>query len=346
MNSNINNGIEIKLLTMILTKTINYKLNQFNSHHFKRIGYDVEGKDSIDVKIEDIGKRSRVKVEAQCDICGNIKTLNYNKYLKNISKYNFYSCSNKCSVSKGELTCLQKFGSKYPLQNEQIKKELKDYFLEKFGVENPSQSDSIKKKREKTMIEKFGVKTNIILPEIHAKAIQISRSIESDNKRKETNLEKYGFDNPMKSKEIYQKFKKTNLEKYGCEYPAQNIDVFNRTQLTGLKLKTYEGIFYQGSYELDLLKKLQELELINEVMRSKPIKYKINDSERVYFPDFYIKKYNLLLEVKSDYYFELHYEKNIAKQNTCINQGFNFLFIINKDYTEFELFLKQKDHQF
>ena len=119
---------------MILTKTINFKLNQFNSHHFKRIGYDIEGKESIDVRIEDIGKSSKVKVRVKCDVCGFEKDLNYKKYNKNIKSHNIYACSNKCAVIKGEKTCLEKYGTKYALQNDEIKNELKQYFVEKFGV--------------------------------------------------------------------------------------------------------------------------------------------------------------------------------------------------------------------
>ena len=79
---------------MILTKTINFILNQFNSHHFRRLGYDVDGKESIDVKIEDIGKGTMVRIEVQCDVCDGHKTIGYRKYWKNFNKYGIYSCSN------------------------------------------------------------------------------------------------------------------------------------------------------------------------------------------------------------------------------------------------------------
>ena len=64
---------------MILTKEIEIHLNQFKSHYYKRLGYDVNDKNSIVVKIEDIGKGSTLKIKAKCDICNNIKEISYRK---------------------------------------------------------------------------------------------------------------------------------------------------------------------------------------------------------------------------------------------------------------------------
>ena len=45
----------------------------------------------------------------------------------------------------------------------------------------------------------------------------IKKSLEkSKEKRRQTNLEKYGCENPFQSDEIKEKIKQTNLEKYGC----------------------------------------------------------------------------------------------------------------------------------
>lgn len=41
---------------MILTEKIKVELNKFNVNHYRKLGYDVDGIESIDVKIEDIGK--------------------------------------------------------------------------------------------------------------------------------------------------------------------------------------------------------------------------------------------------------------------------------------------------
>lgn len=121
---------------MILTKTINFSLNQFNYHHFKRIGYDVEGKDSIEVRLEDIGKGTMVKIEAKCDICGRNKTIGYRKYWKNYNKYGIYSCSNKCSMFKNRKSNLEKYGVEHQCLNKDVKENILKTKLKKGLISN------------------------------------------------------------------------------------------------------------------------------------------------------------------------------------------------------------------
>ena len=52
----------------------------------------------------------------------------------------------------------------------------------------------------------------------------------------------------------------------------------------------------------------------------------------MYFPDFYYKEKNLIIEIKSTYYYNKYLNKNLAKQEACISQGYNFIFIIDNDY--------------
>jgi hypothetical protein len=47
------------------------------------------------------------------------------------------------------------------------------------------------------------------------------------NKRKITSLEKWGVDNPSKSKDIKEKVKDTNRLKFGFDFPLQNPDILN-----------------------------------------------------------------------------------------------------------------------
>jgi hypothetical protein len=321
---------------MILTEKIKVELNKFNVNHYRKLGYDVDSIESIDVKIEDIGKGSNLEVEAKCDFCEKIKSIRYKAYLKNTSKHNLYACSNKCAMYKNELTCLEKYGAKYPLQSEEIKDNLKKYFLGKFGFDNPSKSEGTKKAREKTMLERFGYKTNIIIPETHKKAVELSITKESIDKRKQTTLKNWGVENAMKSKVVYDKFKKTNIEKYGYEFPAQNTEIFDKTQKSGLKFKDYEGIQYQGSYELDLLQKMKEWNILDKIKRLNSIEYIFENSTHVYFPDFYISECNLIIEVKSSYYYKLSLNKNLSKKAKCEELNYDFLFAIDKNYHELE----------
>jgi hypothetical protein len=59
------------------------------------------------------------------------------------------------------------------------------------------------------------------------------------------------------------------------------------------------------------------------------IKYLMLDgTEHTYYPDFYIKSTNTIIEVKSAWTYENWKEKNLAKQKACLEQGFKFEFII------------------
>lgn len=45
---------------------------------------------------------------------------------------------------------------------------------------------------------------------------------------------------------------------------------------------------------------------------------------------FFIKELNLIIEIKSSYYFNIDYNKNIAKIKACSN--LNYIIIIDKNY--------------
>jgi len=40
------------------------------------------------------------------------------------------------------------------------------------------------------------------------------------------------------------------------------------------------------------------------------------------------------VEIKSKYIYDLEFEQNILKQQACINAGYNYIFIIDKNYTD------------
>ena len=58
------------------------------------------------------------------------------------------------------------------------------------------------------------------------------------------------------------------------------------------------------------------------------IQYIFKNTKRTYYHDFYIKSTNTIIEVKSQWTFDKWKEKNLAKQKACLEQGFNFEFII------------------
>lgn len=86
---------------------------------------------------------------------------------------------------------------------------------------------------------------------------------------------------------------------------------------------------------MDFLEFCDNNNILNKISKIKSIKYEYENKLKYYHPDFFIEELNLIIEIKSDYYYELYLEKNICKKKYCIEQGYDFIFIINKDYIEF-----------
>ena len=340
---------------MIITKEVKIKINPQNIKHYINLGYVCNPRDEIIIKTEHLSKGSNYKIRVKCDKCGKEKNLIYLKYFENINRGGYYSCSNKCSVEKQENYFLEKYGVKIIFQNENIKNlskqtKLKKYGdenynninkniktnLEKYGCENVSSSQIIKNKKKETNLKNWGVEN-------------VFQNEDIKEKSKQTCLEKYGvksytqtdeYKNYIKSLNIdynviQEKMKITCLKKYNCEYSAQNIDIFNKTQMIQLKMKYYKDIRYQGTYELDFLIFCDNNNILNELTKIKSLKYFYENKNKIYHPDFFIQKLNLIIEIKSDYYYNLYLEKNLCKQNSCIKQNYDFMFIINKNYDNF-----------
>lgn len=319
---------------MLLTEYVEISITNRNRNYYKNLGYTINSSRLL-VHINDLNTNSKERVDVICDVCSKEKNITYFDYIKSISNGGYYTCDSICAKDKVQSTNMEKYGVNYSLQSTFKINELKEYFLNKFGVDNPSKDKNVKEKRRNTMYSKYGFDTNIIIPETHNKAIEMAKTSSAKLKRIETNKNKFGYDNPMKSKEIYEKFKNTNIEKYGVEFPAQNSEIYTKTQKTQLKIMVYKGIPYQGTYELDFLKNCDSLNILDKIKKIKSIKYKLDGKNKYYHPDFFIEDLNLIIEIKSNYYYNLYHEKNICKQKSCINQGYDFLFIIDKDYTEF-----------
>ena len=62
-------------------------------------------------------------------------------------------------------------------------------------------------------------------------------------------------------------------------------------------------------------------------------------SHHFYHPDYYLEKWNLIVEIKSHYWFQVHQEVCLAKQKASLEQGYDYIMIMDKNYEEFFQFL-------
>lgn len=288
---------------MILDTEVEILLVSKRNSYYRSLGYEIEWGKKILVKIEHLCLGSKVEINVKCDICGIEKIINYQKYIKNIKGTGIYCCSNICSVFKTKKTNLEKYGFENPGQSDIVREKMKNTCLEKYGEENTCRVDSVREKMKQTRIKRYG--TSSILGSENAK-----------NKKNET-----------------------CLKRYGVIHALQNKELFEKSQITGKKIKIHNltNLKYQGTYEKDFLD-FCFYKNIN-VEKIPTIKYFFKESERCYYPDFYLPVKNLIIEIKSKYYYEINLEKNIEKKKACLEQGYNFIFIIDKDYSELNTIL-------
>lgn len=278
-----------------------------------------------EIKVSELSKGSHSLIEVQCDVCGNIKTMEYRTYLLNM-KYGFYSCI-KCKNIKSNKTNLEKYGCENVFQNNDIKRKSKNTIINKYGVDNVSKSNVVKNKKIKTNMKhwgtKWGLSSKIII-----------------EKRFKTNLEKYGVKNVFQNEMIKNKIKNTNYERYGVEYVTQNEYIYKKILKTSALVSKYRNteLNYQCSFEKDFLDRYYDkINIINGF----PIKYKYDGKEKTYYPDFYLPDYNLIVEIKGSNWYMKYLDKNLSKKEKCIDDGYDFIFIIDKNYDEFN----EKLHQ-
>jgi len=368
---------------MILTEKIEIKTTNKNIGYYKKIGFDINSGDVIEIIPEQLPETSKIKIDVKCDNCGKNLNISYYSYLRNTKDNKNYYC-NKCSFIKAKDTNLKKYGFESPLQRVDIIEKIKNSNKIKYGVEFPSQSKEIKEKIKKTCLNKYG-ETSYMKTEQFKNSFKVKYGVDCPlkkeeflNKFKKTNLEKYGFitplkseiikdkisktkkdkygnenfnnrkkykdtcleifgfENPMMNPEVQNKLKKVMLDKYDVEFPSQHEYFFKKMLKNGFKINKYKDLYYQGSYELDFLEKYYHI----GIKRHNSIKYIYNNKEHIYFPDFYFEPLNLIIEIKSKKWYDENLEKNLAKQKSCQEQGYNFIFLIDKNYEVFNKLIK------
>ncbi len=271
--------------------------NSKNKNLFREKGYDIVDDTDIMIKVDDLPESSTFRVRVLCDICRKEHYIEYRHYLRNIKQYGYYSCQGKCSRKKFKQTNIDRYGVDNPAILLEIQEKIKTTNIERYGCENTFQSTKIKEKI------------------------------------KNTNLKKYGCENPNQNKDIKEKKKKTSYLKYGTEHPMHNEKIFSKNQKNCFLIKLHEntGLYYRSSYEKHFLDFCFNRNII--VTKGKRIEYFIENVKHYYFSDFFIKDKNLIVEIKSEWTYQNDIAKNKLKEEFTQKSGYDFLFVINKDYT-------------
>ena len=281
--------------------------------------------------------------EGLCKICGKEAIfVNLNGYKKCCCKKHIdlyaYQCRKKYSLinfgvenpfqrkdckEKIKQTNIIKLGVEYPSQSPIIRKKIIEICLQNWGVENVFQNETIKEKCKQTCLKNYSVEYP-------------SQSKEIQEKQKSTCLKNFGVEYSFQSEEVKEKSKQTCLEHFDVEYNMQNPIIFVKAQKSRFKSKNFRdtNIYYRGTYEEDFVEKYHGR--YPDMINAESIKYMFEGREHIYFPDFFIPSLNLIIEIKNSHLAERDKDKIEAKKNATIAAGFNYIMIMNKDYSNFE----------
>jgi hypothetical protein len=300
---------------MIKNKELKVKIAGPNIKYYRDKGLNIKNGEIINIPIDLINPNSHIKITAICDLCQKenlVSIKNYNYQTKDNKKYTCH----KCSIIKAKKTKKIRYGNENFNNREKAQKTI----FEKYNVDHISKIPGHYNKVIKTMNEKYGM--------------HFSKTAEFKEKFKKSMNDNFGVDYPMESDIIRKKSENTLMNKYGVHNISQLKSNFEKIKKSSLNIKKYRdsNIYYQGSFELDFLEKFYNK---IEISNAPSIKYNLNKSDHIYFPDFYIKSYNLIIEIKSSYFYNRDYKIIKEKEKFVINSGFNYLLILDKNYEEF-----------
>jgi hypothetical protein len=244
-----------------------------------------------------------------------------------------YAMQSKEVKEKGKQTKKEKYGNEYYTNREKSSETC----FKHFGVKNPLQSKEIRNKGKQTKKEKYGDEnyTNLEKTKQTKQKRYGDENYNNKEKTKQTNLKNHGVECSFQCKETKEKGKQTCLKNYGVEHPNQNKEIFEKAQKNAFKIKYFRNtnIYYRGSYEFDFLEKYYNK--YPDIQNAQSIKYKFNENQHYYFPDFYIPSLNLIIECKNSYLVKRDKLQIKAKKKATIINDFKYIMIINKNYNDF-----------
>ena len=228
---------------MLKNSNIKVYISYRNKTHYLKLGYKPILNQELEIKTDHLPTSSHVKVDVICSICKIENNIQYDKYIINVKRHNFYGCK-KCSRQKAALTS-----------------------VDRYGVDNYSKTDEWKKRVEDTNIHKYGYKTNLLCPEFkeNIKGIlfekygtdkfwEIRESNDKNRKLKLIDIGEIDIVNILKSEDLYSEF----LDIEDIDYVLYRNECRRVTVSNTRKLMNdwdgfdyYDSIDISGNFKLD-----------------------------------------------------------------------------------------------
>lgn len=239
-----------------------------------------------------------------------------------LNLYGGYTLASPILREKFEKTMIDKYGTVYAQQSEDIRHKTKETNIDRYELPYTLNNPNINQ-------QKYGVDFTWAIPGVLEKQCQnrklnilekygvenVSQLKWVQDTIKENNIEKYGCEHPMQSQYIKNKQIQTMIERYGIEHSMHVPEIFERAfQSTHRKRYKHikyitifnDNITYQTKIELDFVK---QCELNNvRIVNGDTIPYTFNGKNKKYYIDFkifYDNKWQLTeLKAPHKWYFE------------------------------------------
>lgn len=289
--------------------------------------------------------------------------------------FTYVSCDKwcECAREKRKQTSVSKYGTPHPSQSDEVKNTIAETNLDRYGVKSTSQIPEIKNKQQQTLIANYGAEPwrnpKIIekRKNTNFKKYGAPSSPAANEKRKKTMTELYGVEHALQNREIWQKsidtmidrygdipsrldeFKEkaasTNIERYGVTHIMKDPKRFSEAHAYRKKkfiLPSARVVNLQG-YEPYVIDELlshgipEHDMIIDDYSKMPAIQYVFEEKERTFYPDIFIPRLNILIDVKSTFTYTYEKDKNIAKYTACKQLGYNFRFIIRANKSQLKI---------
>jgi len=337
---------------MIISKNIVIKITNNTLNYYKKKNYNCMVGDLIKINIIDLPNQSTKTITVKCDICNNIKDIQYRRYNNNVKNQNFYTCSLSCSQIKIKNTKLKNHGDKNFSNIEKRKLTCKNKYnnevykniekrkitnINKYGYEHVIMNEKIKKQRLNTYINRYNFShpmknTNILI------------------KKRKTSMDKHGYENYTNKEKMLSTVTHNNIELLKKKYNI-NILSYDNKEYT---IQCDKGHNYQINYGV-----LQKRKLYNTTLCTvcNPINDKNSDMEEQvrnfiidnyksiieksrsvippYELDIHIPELKLAFEFNGLYWHnELYKDKkyHLMKTELCEEQGIQLIHIYEDDW--------------
>lgn len=198
--------------------------------------------------------------------------------------------------------------------------------IERYGTTNMF-NESTREKAKQTMIEKYGVSCYFSHPDFNQKRIETNRekygvdycihTREAYEKSRQTRIDRYGVPSMLMLDEYKHKAEQTCLEKYGVRNPAQDHDIYTK----GRGKYYYNNLYFDSSWELAYYIYNEDQGIILERSPDVNIEYEDNGKLRKYFPDF--KDKDKLIEIKGSRWWDkatYNYKKTVLDNSILLTE--------------------------